>query len=405
MIYKVTNSLFSFPTEEVIEGSIKLTVPKLELYSKGISEYIPSKAPVFYNPRMELNRDFAVLALKVFRKRGNFLLNVCDPLAGCGVRGIRFAREVNGIKSVLLNDMSSKAAALARFNAEKNALPVKVVVENMDARVLLCSYVPHLRFDVIDLDPYGSPSRFLDFALFALKNSGLLALTATDTAPLCGVNPKACMRKYFGRSLRTEYCHELGVRLLISSVAISAARYNRGTRVLFSHSSDHYIRVYLQIQQGVKRADESRGKIGYILHCFNCLHRTWLYNLTSFSKTNCEICGHKMKLAGPLWLGKLIDSDFCEEIYEQANETFSEGKKRLFKLLITLLQEADFPPTYFSVDKVCEKLKVSSTSLDRIIDNLVKMGYDATRTHFNPQGIKSNASISELYCAIKELNI
>ena len=43
-----------------------------------------------------------------------------------------------------------------------------------------------MHFDCIDLDPYGSPSIFLDSAIRSVKNGGLLLVTATDAGPLCG---------------------------------------------------------------------------------------------------------------------------------------------------------------------------------------------------------------------------
>lgn len=41
-------------------------------------------------------------------------------------------------------------------------------------------------FTVIDLDPYGSVAVFLDGAVQAVENGGLLCLTSTDMATLCG---------------------------------------------------------------------------------------------------------------------------------------------------------------------------------------------------------------------------
>jgi len=158
-------------------------------------------------------------------------------------------------------------------------------------------------------------------------------LTATDTAPLCGINSKACLRKYFGRPLRTEYCHELALRLLINLVVISAARYDMATNILFSHSTDHYIRAYMQIRHGAKRADDALEYIGYILHCFHCLNRKWVQGFTSYLDTTCDVCGKEMAVAGPLWLGKIADESFCSEIYVEAKKTFLSGKKRLLQLL------------------------------------------------------------------------
>ena len=394
---------FPFPTEEITEGSITLTVPKLSLFAKGTSEYIPSKAPVFYNPRMELGRDAAILALRTYQRRVDRQLRICDPLTGCGVRGLRFAREVDNVDSVVLNDLNLQAVRLARFNAEKNGLAEKVVVENMDARALLGSYSSRRRFDAIDLDPYGSPSPFLESALIALRNGGFLALTATDTAPLCGVNPRACIRKYFGKPLRTEYCHELAIRLLISSIVFSASRHDMGVKVLFSHSTAHYLRVYVQLKHGAERANEAIGNMGYVLHCFNCLNRKWVLGLTPSLDKRCDVCSGEMDIAGPLWLGKVADVDFCREMCEDVGETRLGTEKRLSQLLSTILAEIDMPPTYFLVDKVCEKLRLSAAPKDQVIARLVKMGYRAAKTHFNPQGVKSDAPIQRINEAIKTI--
>ena len=40
------------------------------------------------------------------------------------------------------------------------------------------------RFDVVDLDPYGSPTPFLDGAVQAVSEGGLLCVTCTDLAVL-----------------------------------------------------------------------------------------------------------------------------------------------------------------------------------------------------------------------------
>lgn len=394
---------FPFPTELVYEGSLALTVPQLSLFAKGTSEYIPSKAPVFYNPLMELNRDIAVLALRVYQKKSNHQLSICDPLTGCGVRGLRFAQEVNEVEHTVLNDINPQASRLAQFNIEKNGLEAKVAVKNLDARSLLASYASCKGFDVIDVDPYGSPSPFIEFALLALKNRGLLAVTATDTAPLCGINPKACIRKYSGKPLRTEYCHELALRLLINSVVLSAVKRDFGLNVTFSHSTDHYIRAYVQVRHGAEYANETVEKLGYVLHCFTCLNRKLIYGFPSLLDKNCEVCGNELSIAGPLWLGKLYDNDFCREMLEEAEDNFYMRKKRMLSLLATSLKEVDMPPTYFVIDKLCEKLGLSAVSRDRTIGEIVEMGYLAGRTHFSSQGIKSNAPLLVVEDAVKKV--
>lgn len=397
------NLSFDFPTETIVEGKAKVSVPKLKAFVKKVWEYAPSKAPVFYNPVMELNRDLAVLALQAFQKKIGKPLFVCEPLTGCGLRGIRFALEVEGVRKVVLNDISSEAVKLARFNVKQNRLTKKVTVKNMDANLLLAQHgAPHKRFDFIDLDPFGSPVPYLDSAVRALCDGGLLALTATDMAPLCGVHPKACLRKYGGKPLRTEYCHELAVRLLAGCLAIIAAKHDIGIEVLFSHCTDHYIRVYAIIHYGARKADKSLQNMGYVLHCFNCLHRETMKELFSAQK-QCSQCGFTLNYAGPLWLGKILDADFCVAMEKETEEKLFAQAKRIHKLLSHAREEANASATYFVVDKFCDKLGIPTPALDKVMNELEKAGFKASPTHFNSRGIRTNAPakfLKEILCKL-----
>jgi tRNA (guanine26-N2/guanine27-N2)-dimethyltransferase len=394
---------FPFPTENRTEGHINLTIPQLKLYAKTPSEYIPSKAPVFYNPLMEMNRDIAVLSLKVYQGRMGKRLRICDPLAGCGVRGLRFAKEVGEVEEVILNDINLEAVKLAQFNIGLNDLSSLVNVKNGDANVFLNeSSFPEKRYDVIDVDPYGSPTSFLESAVRALKNGGLIALTATDMAVLCGVKALVCTRKYFGTPLRTEYCHELAIRLLINALVFSAGRHDRGVNILFSHYTGHYVRVYAQILYGKLKANASIKKLGYILHCFNCLNRKWMFNIPCLTDGKCDVCGNKMRIAGPLWLGKLLNSQFCTDMLTEINkEENKEKKKELIKLLEIIEMEVNALPTYYVIDKICKKIKSNVPAKQKVITMIREEGYDAVSTHFNPIGIKTNATIERVKKSIK----
>lgn len=69
------------------------------------------------------------------------------------------------------------------------------------------------RVDVIDLDPYGSASIFLDSAIKSIADGGLLCVTCTDVATLCGNNSDACFYKYGSFSIRAPFCHEMVIIL------------------------------------------------------------------------------------------------------------------------------------------------------------------------------------------------
>lgn len=68
---------------------------------------------------------------------------------------------------------------------------------------------PTKRFAVIDLDPYGCPSIFLDSAVQSIQDGGILLVTATDMAILAGNTPETCYSKYGAISLKTKSCHEM----------------------------------------------------------------------------------------------------------------------------------------------------------------------------------------------------
>jgi len=393
-----------FPTETVVEGHVRVLVPKLDVFVEKASDYAPSKAPVFYNPAMELNRDFAVLALQVHQKMVKRELVACEPLAGCGVRSVRLATEVEGVRAVVANDISSDAAKLAEANVKLNHLNEKVVVSNEDANLVLSRYAaPRRRFDYVDIDPFGSPVPYLDSALRALRNGGLLALTATDMAPLCGVHPKACLRKYGGKPLRTEYCHELALRLLIGCLASVAAKHDVAIGPLFSYSAYNHVRTYVVVSYGAKQANKNMENMGYILHCFSCLYRDWQKGIIPRFKWDCPECGSKLQVAGPLWLGPLFSGGFSAEVKDEMVRRNLRNKARILKMVSFIIGEEKAPMTYYVVDKVCDKFDFPIPQPSKIMEDLRKRGFQAVPTHFSSKAVKTDASASVVKEVISKL--
>jgi tRNA (guanine26-N2/guanine27-N2)-dimethyltransferase len=391
-----------FPTETVQEGKVKAVVPKLKAFVTQPSDYAPSKAPVFYNPVMELNRDIAVLAFQAYQHMMNRDISICEPLTSLGIRGIRFAAEISGVKKVVINDISKRAINLAKHNVHLNELEELVTVQQKDANCLLsCHGAPRKRFDIIDIDPFGSPVPYLDSAVRALRNKGLLAATATDLAPLCGVHAKACLRKYGGKPLRTEYCHELAVRLLAGCIASVAAKHDIGVHVVFSHSTDHYIRVYAQIAYGAKKADASIKNLGYVLHCFNCLHRETAQSHFTLHLEKCPECGSKMDWAGPLWLGEIFDRQFCELMAQENRHTAFRNNRKIATLLSLAKKEAEAPATYYVIDKISNKLSSPVPSVAAMLKTLRDNGFETVPTHFNSRGLRTTAPASAVQNLLK----
>jgi tRNA (guanine26-N2/guanine27-N2)-dimethyltransferase len=395
---------FDFPTETITEGKIKALVPKLAAYKTKPNDYAPSKTPVFYNPTMELNRDLAVLALQTHQKLSKKQITACEPLTGSGLRGARFATEIENIHKVFLNDIKPESAKLATFNAKLNNVTDIVEVSNEDANLFLSkNAAPKKRFNYIDVDPFGAPVPYLDAAIRALRNDGMLALTATDMAPLCGVHPRACLRKYGGQPLRTEYCHELAIRLLIGCLTMMAAKHAIGIEPMFSHSVDHYIRAYATVHYGAKIADKSVKQMGYILHCFSCFHRETVQGIASPSKQVCPSCGAKLSIAGPLWLGNIANKNFCSMMIKEVDKRNLKLQKRLHKTLALICNEVEAPATYYTTDRICDKLNLPIPSLKKVMENITKQGFQTVLTHFNSTGFRTDAPAKTITQTITKL--
>ena len=382
-----------YKIKQIEEGLTKIEFPEFDKVS--------SDAPVFYNPHMELNRDLSILAIQVFQKQENRNIDICDLFGGSGIRGIRYEHKIDGIENVAINDISELANEYEKHNIELNNLD-DIEVYQHDASMFL--RMKRGEFDVIDIDPFGTPSPFLDSAGYCSRRNSLLCVTATDTSALCGTYKEPCIRKYNAKPYKSEYCHENGIRILAGFVALTLAKYSKCIDIKMSHSTEHYMRLYIKIEKGSKKSDETLKNIGYISHCRNCLHRQTKKGLASAIEENCPVCGEKLVHAGPLWLGNIQDKEFIQKMIDESENKKINTKKQALKLLNSCLHEADAPATFFDIHSICKSLKISAPKLDLIFDELKNKGFIAIKTHYNPLGIKTDANILDLQKVLFELS-
>jgi tRNA (guanine26-N2/guanine27-N2)-dimethyltransferase len=224
-------------------------------------------------------------------------------------------------------------------------------------------------------------------------------------ASLCGVHPKTCLRKYGGKSLRTEYCHELAVRLLSGRLATVAAKYDIGMKVVFSHRGEHYIRVYATIEYGARSADFSLEEMGFVFHCFNCLHRENVRGpiLPKHFPRTCVECGSTLSVAGPLWLGKISDRDFCGLIDVEVEKRKLKSAGKIENMLRLIRSESESDVGYYVVDEMCDLLGLPVPSVEKVVEALEKRGFSSNLTHFNSRGVRSKAPADVLAKILKEL--
>lgn len=198
-------------------------------------------------------------------------LVILEALSATGLRSIRYAQEIPGVQRIVANDLSRQAIAAIQHNVRHNGVEHLVEVSHADAMTLMyTSTAPERRFTVVDLDPYGAPTRFLDGAVQALADGGLLCVTATDMAVLAGGTPEACYVKYGSIPVRSKACHEMALRILLRTIESTATRYGRYIRPLLSVSADFYIRIFVRVFSGPAECKRSSSRQSMVFQCTGC---------------------------------------------------------------------------------------------------------------------------------------
>jgi tRNA (guanine26-N2/guanine27-N2)-dimethyltransferase len=366
----------------VSEGGVEFEVPAAETDGKGEG--------VFFNPQMEFNRDLTVAALDAYRDREPRAETYLDAMAASGVRGVRAAAAD---WEVTMADVDPDAVARSRANLDRNGLSGKAI--ERDANALL-----HDRervFDVVDLDPFGTPIPFADAAFANARN--LVCVTATDTAPLCGAHFRSGVRTYSAVPRNTEYHAEMGLRVLLSALARTAARYDVGVTPLFSHVSDHYVRTYLDLAHSATDANGAVDALGFLSHCPECLHREHEYGLTPHAPRSCPACGSEQVLAaGPLWLERPHDPDFVRAVGERATGEMGTAE-RASALCERIAGELD-APTHYDQHRLYSRWGEPAPAMAGFLDALRADGHEASRTHYGGTTFKTTASVAAIEAAV-----
>ena len=256
-------------------------------------------------------------------------INILEALSATGLRAIRYALEIPSIDKIIANDLSKEAVTNIERNIKHNSVEHIVEASNADASMLLYQHRFPLskRFQIIDLDPYGSPCQFLDGALQAIDDGGLLCVTCTDMGALCGNHGEAAFAKYGSMPFRAKFCHEMALRIVLASLDSHAGRYKRYIVPLVSLSADFYIRLFVRVFTSANEVKRSASKKSYVFNCNGC--ETFHLQPVGFNVEEgdskkykagtgpvvgqrCEECGHRFKIGGPLWSEPMHDLDFID---------------------------------------------------------------------------------------------
>ena len=105
-----------------------------------------------------------------------------------------------------------------------------------------------------------------------------------------------------------------------------------------------------------------------------------------------QVAEKKLNVAGPLWLGKIADKNFCALMETEMISRNFKQKKRILKSLNLIKNEAEAPITYYRVDQICDKLNLPVPPQQKVLDKLTQEGFQAILTHFNSRGFRTDAS-------------
>jgi tRNA (guanine26-N2/guanine27-N2)-dimethyltransferase len=88
---------------------------------------------------------------------------------------------------------------------------------------------------------------------------------------------------------------------------------------------------------------------------------------------------------------------------KEAKERSLRQEKRILKTLALIQNEAEAQVTYYTVDKICDKLNLPVPPQKKVLDSLRKDGFQAVLTHFNSRGFRTDAPADTVKEIITEL--
>ena len=304
------------PKSFIKEGSTKILKSKIDSSTK-------KKKEVFYNPVQIFNRDISLLITNKYaenQKKKMIIENKVfegikfyDALTATGLRAFRVYQEMPDdlLNSITACDLNKNSEIFFEQNLLINNLKENKKINFIlgDTNKIMYNTDKENKYDIIDIDPYGSCIPFFYSSLNAIKNEGLICLTCTDTRVLFGKDKHKCFYLYGSTRGGTDFIQETGLRILLQRLNSIANCVNKSIKVIFSFQSDFYVRVFIQILDGKKNCSKSIKKNGLQFYCQNCcfqyIHRfgkekkNGEFSVNDFKMDygNCSYCKSSLKLS------------------------------------------------------------------------------------------------------------
>lgn len=405
-----------------------INVNDYNVIKEGKAEILaPKEDKVFYNPIQQFNRDLSVMGIKAWssllnekemqkdkdvtkKRKLEAYINILEALSATGLRAIRYGHEIPLVKKIIANDLLPEAVKSIDRNIIYNELEDKVQSNQGDAIKYMVQ--TEEKFHVIDLDPYGTATPFIDGALQSIKDDGILLVTCTDAGVLAGSGyPEKCFALYGGNNfgntfMGSESNHEVGLRLILNMIATNAAKYKKTIEPLLSLSIDFYFRLFIRVKTSPIEVKKLSSKTMIAYHCIGCGDKLiqplgrindkkfQTPKLISNISSSCSHCESNLNIAGPMWLGELHNNDFIDRVLsvcENESDPAVYGTRERVKGMLTLAKNELKEPFYFNLNQLSSFFKSPPIPINDFVKAVGNLGYDVSLTHAKKNCIKTNA--------------
>lgn len=397
-------------------------------------------------------------------KKNTFTFTILDALSATGLRALRYAQEIPFATSIIANDLLPEATKTIEMNIRHNNLQGKITAITSNAMAHMYSKIgeecrdekgrpqPSTKYNVIDLDPYGTAAPFLDAAVQAVRDDGgLLCVTCTDAGVWASNGyPEKAFSLYGGTTIKGPHSHEGGLRLILHAIATSAARYGLAMEPLLSLSIDFYARVFVRIRKCPADVKYLAGKTMMVYNCDTgcgawttqmvgrnklvegkkgAHHWKHIYGLGPSAGETCQHCGSKTHIAGPMYAGPIHDPEFIRRVLDglpSVSKDTYHTTTRIEGMLNLAMEESLInvedpdsptaksktgkwdpaaldPAPFLFIPSALSKVIHCVTPIENAVRGaIIHLGYQVTRSHTKPGSLKTNAPWEVIWEIMRE---
>ena len=396
--------LFSNPDEDKVGPAIK------------------GEDPVFYNPAMSRSRTRSVLLMQYAIENkllGNGPIYAVDGLAATGLRARRWLNELpkesaERIHATII-DMNQYALDLALKTHEEfppDHSKGELSAINGDLRSAILNQGWHW----VDIDPYGSPTPFLDTAIQSMARKGIIEVSATDTAALTGSSKNPLLRRYGARVRNDGLAHDSALRVLLATVGRVASKHERRIEPLISIWDSHHLRVSMRVIRSIEGANKIEDSLGW--RVYSPTHEEVVASIKSglHTETSLDILPmdcflplhHPInrddeRVSGPMWIKNMGKKEvlafmteervlqMCgpdpmkEDLLKWTEKEFDYENRRILRSVKNLANEANAIETqhHILVDYLSSWLKIGSPpSPKKLVKSIIEAGFSASLANY-----------------------